>query len=159
MPLDAALELHRTPVLPEWIDYNGHMNVAYYLLAFDQAFDVFMQRIGLDATRRAETGNTIFSVEAHITYGQEVLEGAPLAISLQLLGWQPKKLNTFMRMYHAEEGFLAATVEWMSLHVDLNTRRAAPMPPEVIDKVEALWEQHKDLPRPPEAGKGIALKR
>ncbi len=159
MSFDAALELHRTHVRPEWIDYNGHMNVAYYLLAFDQAFDRFMEHIGLTAERRAASGSTIFAVEAHITYGQELLEGAPLVVTLQLLGRQPKKLNTFMRMYHAEAGFQAATVEWMSLHVDLNTRRTAPMPPAVAAEVDALWAAHENLPRPPEAGRGIALRR
>ncbi len=157
MPFDAALELHRTEVQSDWVDYNGHMNVAYYILAFDRAYDRFMEHIGLDAAYRARTGGTIFAVEAHVTYGQELLEGAPLAISLQLLGWQPKKLNTFLRMYHAEEGYLAATVEWMSLHVDLNTRRTAPLGAEVAARVEQLWQTHKDLPRPPQAGRGIAL--
>ncbi|WP_119168967.1 thioesterase family protein [Algihabitans albus] len=157
MPFDAALELQRTHVQPEWLDYNGHMNVGYYVVAFDQAFDLFMDRIGIDAAYRESSGGTIFSVEAHVTYLQELLPDAPLVVTLQLLGWDSKKLNIFLRMYHAEEGFLAATLEWMSLHVDLETRRAAPMAPEVAARVEAVWQAHKDLPRPPQAGRGISL--
>ena len=157
MPFDAALELQRTHVQPEWVDYNGHMNVGYYVVAFDQAFDLFMDRIGIDAAYRERTGGTIFSVEAHVSYLRELLPDAPIAVTLQLLGWDAKKLNIFLRMYHIDDGFLAATVEWMSLHVDLNTRRAAPMAPEVAARVEQVWQTHKDLPRPPHAGRGISL--
>jgi acyl-CoA thioester hydrolase len=151
--------IRRARVEPEWIDYNGHMNVAYYLLAFDQAYDDFMDRIGLDAAYRERTGGSVFAVESHLTYGQELLPDSPLAITLQLLALDPKKLHVFMRMFHAEEGYQAATGEFLSLHVDLNTRRTAPMGPEPMARVEAMWDSHKALERPPEAGKGIALKR
>jgi acyl-CoA thioester hydrolase len=156
---DEDLVIRRAHVRPEWIDYNGHMNVAYYLLAFDHAYDDFMDAVGLGAAYRARTGGTVFAVESHLTYGQELLEGSPIAVTMQLLALDPKKLHVFMRMFHAEEGYQAATGEFLSLHVDLNTRRTAPLAAEVMTKLEAMWARHKDLPRPPEAGRGIALKK
>ena len=72
MPVPAPLDLHREPVRPEWIDYNGHMNVAYYLLAFDHACDAFLDYMGMDDASRARTGGTTFTVEAHVTYQREV---------------------------------------------------------------------------------------
>lgn len=157
MPSEGPLELKRLSVQPDWIDYNGHMNVAYYLIAFDRAYDVFMDRIGVDQAFRERTGGTIFAVEAHISYQAELKVEAPLVLSLQLVGYDRKRLHTFMTMHHAEEGFLAATVEWMSLFVDLETRRVSKMPDEIFSKVEALGRAHAGLPRPDLAGKAITM--
>lgn len=151
------LELKRLTVQPDWIDYNGHMNVAYYLVAFDRAYDVFMDRIGVDQAFRDRTGGTIFAVEAHVNYQAELKVDTPIAMSIQIVGYDRKRLNTFMRMHHAEEGFLACTVEWMSLFVDLASRRVTEMPDEVFDRVDAIGRAHAALPRPELAGKAIAM--
>ena len=157
MQSQGPLELKRLNVQPDWIDYNGHMNVAYYLIAFDRAYDVFMERIGVDQAFRDRTGGTIFAVEAHVSYQAELKVDAPLVLALQVVGYDRKRINTFMTMHHAEEGFLAATVEWMSLFVDLNTRRVREMPDEIYEKVEAIGRAHAALPRPELAGKAIAM--
>lgn len=154
----APLELKRLNVEPGWIDYNGHMNVAYYLVAFDRAYDVFMDRIGLDQAFRDRTGGSLFAVEAHVSYLGELQVDAPLVMSLQLVDYDRKRLHTFLRMHHAEEGFLAATVEWMSLYVDLGSRRVSRMPDEIFAEVEAVARAQAALPRPPTAGKGIAMR-
>lgn len=156
-PQSGPLELERLKVQPDWIDYNGHMNVAYYLVAFDRAYDVFMDAVGVDQPFRDRTGGTIFAVEAHVSYQAELKVEAPLVMALQLVGYDRKRLHTFMTMHHAEEGFLAATVEWMSLYVDLATRRVAAMPDEIFERVEAIGRAHAALPRPAVAGKGIAM--
>lgn len=157
MPIEGALELKRLSVEPGWIDYNGHMNVAYYLIAFDRAYDVFMNRIGVDHAFRDRTGGTIFAVEAHVSYLGELKVEAPLVMALQLVGYDRKRLHTYMTMHHAQEGFLAATVEWMSLFVDLGSRRVTAMPDEIFSKVEAIGQAHATLPRPKTVGKGIAM--
>jgi acyl-CoA thioester hydrolase len=155
--MNGPLELKRLKVQPDWIDYNGHMNVAYYLVAFDRAYDVFMDRVGVDQPFRDRTGGTIFAVEAHVSYQAELKVEAPLVMALQLVGYDRKRLHTFMTMHHAEEGFLAATVEWMSLYVDLATRRVTAMPDEIFERVEAIGQAHAALPRPAISGKGIAM--
>ena len=151
------LELHREVVRPEWIDYNGHMNVAYYLLAFDHATDAFFDYVGLDEGYRRRTGGSTFAVESHITYKCEVGEGDALRFTTQLLGYDAKRLHYIHHMYHADEGFLAAACEWLSLHVDLERRRVSEMPEEIAGRLSALMAAQRDLPVPPEAGQAIRI--
>ncbi|WP_282606476.1 thioesterase family protein [Pelagibius sp. Alg239-R121] len=155
MEIEAPFDQHRAEVLPEWIDYNGHMNVAYYVLAFDQATDAFFDYIGLDEAYRRNTGGSTFAVESFVTYQQEVVQGDPLRFTTQLLAHDSKRLRFFHRMYHATEGHLAATSEWLSLHVDLNIRRVAPMPPALQDRLADIWEKHRNLALPEEAGRSV----
>lgn len=155
MTVPAPLDIHREAVHPDWIDYNGHMNVAYYLLAFDHACDSFLDYIGLDAAYRERTGGTSFAAECHITYQREVGEGDPLRFVTQLLGYDEKRIHYTMHMYHADEGYLASTTEWLSLHVDLAARRVVPMPEEITSRLADIYASHRDLPRPAEVGRVI----
>ena len=157
--IPAPLELHCEVVRPEWIDYNGHMNVAYYLLAFDHACDAFLDFIGLDEAYRTRTGGTTFAAECHVTYQREVAEGDPLVFQSQLLAHDEKRIHHFHWMYQRDQGFLAATTEWMSLHVDSAARRVVPMTGEIMDRLDEIAATHRSLPRPPEAGRVIGLRR
>ena len=85
MPIPSPLELHTSTVLPEWIDYNGHMNVAYYVLAFDHATDAFLDYLGLDHAYKARANVTTFVADMNVTYVREVVEGDPLRFTTQLL--------------------------------------------------------------------------
>jgi len=153
----APLDRYRDVVRSEWIDHNQHMNVGYYLVVFDFATDEFMQWIGLDAGHRAERGITTFCLEAHVTYHREVREGDPLRFTTHLLGHDDKRLHYIHAMYHARDGWLAATNELMSLHVSGATRRAAAMAPEILARLAAIQRAHDALPRPPQAGRAIGL--
>ena len=153
----APLDRYRDVVRSEWIDHNQHMNVGYYLVVFDFATDEFMQWIGLDAGHRAERGITTFCLEAHVTYHREVREGDPLRFTTHLLGHDDKRLHYIHAMYHARDGWLAATNELMSLHVSGATRRAATMAPEILARLAAIQRAHDALPRPPQAGRAIGL--
>jgi acyl-CoA thioester hydrolase len=156
----APLEVGRIiEVRPEWVDYNGHMNVAYFVLAFDLAIDEVWERIGFTAGYREARRGTTFAVESHTTYARELTEGAPMRFTMQLLGYDEKRIHHFYRMYHAEAGYLAATCEWMTLHVDLDTRRVAPMPADIRDALAALWRTHVHLPWPEEAGRSMRRPR
>ncbi|MEQ9606472.1 MAG: thioesterase family protein [Kiloniellaceae bacterium] len=154
--IEAPFDRHRTVVLPEWIDYNGHMNVAYYLLAFDHATDTFFDYLGLDAAHREATGGTTFAGDIHLTYQREVKQADPLRITSQLLGYDDKRLRFIQQMYHAEEGYLAATMESLSLYVDLNRRRVTAFPDDICRRLAAVFDAHRSLPLPPEAGRVIA---
>jgi len=153
---DAPFDRYRGAVLPTWIDHNGHMNVAYYLLAFDQATDLFFDYLGLDAAHREATGGTTFAGDIHLTYQRELREGAPLRVTAQLLGYDDKRLRFFQRMHHAEAGFLAATMECLTLYVDLERRKVAPFPGGIRARLAAVFAAHSGLPLPPEAGRVIA---
>jgi len=151
----APLELHRDKVRPEWIDYNGHMNVAYYVLAFDYATDALFDYLGLDTAYRERSGNSTFAVEAHVTYRRELTTGDGLRFTTQLLGYDAKRLHFIHHMYHADEGFLAATAEWLSLHVDLTARRVSPFPEEILARLAEVMAAHGSLPAPAEVGRVI----
>jgi acyl-CoA thioester hydrolase len=153
VPFDA----YRDRVRPEWIDHNGHMNMGFYLVVFDLATDEFFRSIGLDEAYRRAAGMTTFCLEAHITYHHEVREGDPLRFTTLLLGHDAKRLHYFHQMYHADEGYLAATNELMSLHVSEETRRGAPMAPEVLERLRLVQVAHDKLPRPPQVGRRLGL--
>ncbi|MBT5569937.1 MAG: thioesterase-like protein [Alphaproteobacteria bacterium] len=157
--IDAPLSLHRERVHPDWIDYNGHMNLAYYMLAFDHATDTFFDYVGLGETYMKANAGSTFTLEAHITYDRELMVDAPMRIDTQLLAHDAKRLHYMHFMYHAEENYLASTNELISLHVDMETRRSAPMPPEVLAELDQIASSHATLPHPKQAGRVISIVR
>ena len=155
----APLDTHRSTVLPEWVDWNGHMNVAFYVTAFDQASGAFMRNMGLG--RRYVDGKLgmTFVLETHVTYDREMREGAPMRFTTQLLARDAKRVHLFHEMFHAEQGYLAATNETIVMNIDYATRRSAPWPVPVAARLEELWQTHKDLPRPAKAGRVMGLSK
>ena len=153
------LVVHREAVRPEWIDYNGHMNVAYYVLAFDHAADALFDLIGMDAAYRERTGFSTFALECHVVYKREVAAGDPLRFEAQMLDFDGRFFHYISKMYHDRENWLAASCEWISCGVDMKTRKPAPLPPEAAKIFQALHDAHRSLPRPPEAGRVIGIKR
>jgi acyl-CoA thioester hydrolase len=151
------LALHREWVRPDWIDYNGHMNMAYYLLAFDHATDAVLDRFAVGETYRRQANASIFARETHVTYERELNQGDPLAVTSQILGADTKRLHLFHQMYHGDQGYLAATNELMILHVDLGTRRSVPFPAEVAAALQRIAAEHVRLPRPVQVGRAISL--
>lgn len=150
---------YRATVAPEWIDYNGHMNVAYYVLAFDRASDRLLDHLGLGEAYRRATDHSIYVLEAHVTYERELGAGEPFAVTTRLIDADARRLHIFHRMDHAEHGHLAATCELMALHVDLAGPRAAAMPDAARERVDALLAEHRRLAVPPQLGRRIGLAR
>tara|TARA_R110002167_G_scaffold102074_2_gene265201 strand:- start:592 stop:1164 length:573 start_codon:yes stop_codon:yes gene_type:complete len=155
----AGLTIHREAVRPEWIDYNGHMNVAYYVLAFDHATDRFLDLLDAGAGYVSRTRHSWFVLETHVTYRQEVVEGDPLRFTLHLVDFDDKRAHYFFEMHHAEEGYLAATSEQVGLHVDLEARRSAPFPAEIAARLAVLAEAQAGLDLPAAIGRSIGLRR
>lgn len=156
-PTAAPFDAYRAVVRPEWIDHNGHMNMGYYLVVFDLATDEFLRWVGLDEAHRRARGVTTFCLEAHITYHREVRAGDPLRFTTRLLAHDAKRVHYFHEMYHATEGYLAATNELVSLHVSQATRRSAPLAPEVLARLARIQAAHDALPRPAQVGRVIGL--
>lgn len=140
-----------------WIDANGHMNVGYFAIAFDRAIDDMLEHLGLGPSYRRSTDCTTFAVESHFRYLRELLLDAPLRLTGELLGFDAKRIHTFYRMYHAEEGYLAATCEWLNLHVDLTRRKSAPLPPEIAARLESALAARGATPWPEEASRAIRV--
>ncbi len=152
------LDLAPARVLPEWIDYNGHMNVAYYSLAFDRALDDFCDRHDLGQAYVRRTGRSIFVLEAHVTYLHEVKVHDPLHFTFQLLDCDEKRFHFFLGMVHGEEGYLAATSEQIALHVNLQARRAEPFAAATAKALATLATSHRALKPPAQAGHVIAIR-
>ena len=152
---DDDLIVHREAVQSAWVDYNGHLNVAYYSLIFDHATDVLLDALGVGASYAGETGFSTFVVEAHTRFLNELSDGAPVRVTTQLLGFDSKRLHYFHRMQHDGEGFLAATQELLSVHVDLNERRAAPFPEGALQTIADIAASHEHFERPEKAGASI----
>ena len=150
---------HRESVRPEWIDYNGHMNVAYYALVFDRAGDRLFERLGLGPSYVAARRHSIFVVEAHVTYALEVGPGAELGVANQLLGHDDKRLVVFQRMVTLPQREPVATNELLMLHVDLATRRACAFAPAQTSILQSVAAAHAAWGRPEDSGRGVVLAR
>ena len=146
-------EYHTGSVRPEWIDYNGHFNLAYYMVAFDNATDDFWDSFGLDAAYRGRTGSSTYALESHVVYLRELRAGDPLSITTQLLDYDEKRLHFFHRMYHREQGYLAATNELLHINVDVGQSKAARFTAEMVETLSELMQEHRALPAPPQAGR------
>ena len=144
-------------VLPEWIDVNNHMNVAYYVLAFDQGVDSLWERFGITDEHIREMNSSTFAVESHVVYRRELRLDEPYLVTAQILAFDEKRIHQFQRLYHARAGFLAATCEWMNLHVDLEARRVTPWPGDVLDSIADFAARQSGQDWPEEAGKTMSI--
>ena len=153
----APVAQHEETVRPEWIDYNGHMNLAYYVVVFDHATDALFDMLGVGAPigRRATARD--FVLETHTLYEREVAEGDGLRVVSHLLAADAKRLHFFHEMFHAGGGFRAAAQELISVHVDLASRRSAPFPPDREAAIEAMLSARAGMTPPDGAGRRIAM--
>lgn len=149
--------LHTERVRPDWIDYNGHMNLAYYVLVFDHATDALLDRVGLGAAYREATGGSVFVAEAHVIYRSEVLAGEDLRVASRVVDVDEKRLRLFHEMTAGDDRRPAAGIELMILHVDLASRRTRPFPAAPLERLRELRAAQAALPLPREVGRGISM--
>lgn len=142
---------------PQWIDYNGHLNMAYYNVIMDRAVDELWLRLGIGPAYLVARKCSTFTAEAHVRYVREIHLGDPARVSVWILGSDEKRIHTFEELRHAEDGWLSATSENMSLHVDMETRKVAPFPDDIAMRVRMMTEAHRALPRPDGVGRSIAM--
>ena len=157
-PVPAPFE-SRLAVDAGWLDPNGHMNVAFYMTAFDRGSDPFFDYCGLgwDYTR-AGTGS-IFATGCNVDYRRELLAGDPLRVTTQLIDHSEKMVHLYASLYHDGTGELAATQEILFMHVSLATRRSAPLPREALDRLDAVRAAHAVLPVPGALGRQLGIRR
>ncbi|QUE76652.1 thioesterase family protein [Stutzerimonas stutzeri] len=151
------LTTYRTPILPEWVDYNDHLRDAFYLLIFSYATDALMTRIGLDQAGRERSGHTLYTLECHLNYLAEVKLGAEVEVRTQLLAHDRKRLQVYHGLYQTGEERLLAANEQMLINIDRQAGRSAPFDPAVLVAVRDLYEAQQDLPRPIHVGRAIGL--
>ena len=157
MSFPAPFERYRGEVLPEWIDANGHMNLAYYVVLFDYATDALFDAIGIGRAYKDATNHGTFVAETHNLYERELLVGEPVRVATQILASDGKRLHLAHEMFSLASGERAATQELMYLHIDLGARRVVPWLPDSAERVDAAAAAHARLPRPDWAGRHIAM--
>jgi len=158
--LDAKpLSLYRATVAAEHIDYNGHMNVAFYVLLFDEATDAYKDHVGLDRDYRKRTNCSTFAAELHVSYLSELKLGDKIRVETLLLDHDSKRHHFIHTMYNEADNRACALMEVMSLHVDLETRKVTPFPDNVQTQIELVYQQHEQLPRPKQTGHVMGIRR
>lgn len=144
-------------VEPQWIDYNGHLNMAYYHVLFDRAVDEVFSLVGLDQDYVTDRNASFFAAECHVLYKRELTEGDLVRITAQLIAFDDKRLHYYLEMRHANEGWLAATSENMSLHVDMSTRKVTPFPADILTNLAMMKAAHSMMPLPATIGRIIGM--
>jgi acyl-CoA thioester hydrolase len=144
-------------VEPQWIDYTGHLNMAYYNVLFDRAVDEAYELIGIGLDYLKRHNHSTFTAEAHVRYLRELKDGDPVRVTFQLLDYDVKRIHYFEQLLHAEEGWLSATSENMTFHVDMEAKKVVPFPDKVLRSLAAMKAAHAPLPRPDGAGRSIKM--
>ena len=142
---------------PQWIDYNGHLNMAYYNVMFDRAIDELWLQLGIGPGYMKERNGSTFSAECHVRYLREIHLSDPVQVAILLVAADEKRLHTFEELRHATEGWLSATSENMTIHIDMTARKTAPFPPDIRARIQALANAHAAISRPEAIGRKIAM--
>ncbi len=141
----------------QWIDYNGHLNMAYYNVLFDRAVDEAYELIGIGYEYLQAYKHSTFTAEAHVRYLRELREDDPVRVTFQLIDFDAKRFHYFEQLFHAEGGWLSATSENMTLHVDMTAKKVAPFPDKIMRSLAAMKAAHDLLPRPEGLGRRIGM--
>lgn len=154
----------------EWMDYNGHMNVAHYTSAVDRAMDVFLNAAGMGEEYMEQEGGSMFVLQQQFHYLREIREGESFEVTGQMLGVDARRLHIFLHLQKPGSGQEAghgsdqgngaqfATCELMAIHVNIATRKSAPLPEATRVWLVEKMTQHQALPRPHFAGHKFSLK-
>jgi acyl-CoA thioester hydrolase len=156
----AGITIYRSAILPGWIDYNGHLRDAYYVVVLSDAIDALMERVGIDAAYRARTRNTLYSLEMHMHWLEEVKAQDTLEIDALVLGADQKRLHVGCDVRIARRPQPVATAEFMLLHVHQGEQPgAAPFPAEVQAAIERLRAAADGATWPGPRSRELALKK
>ena len=153
--------LLRSPLMtvePQWTDYNGHLNMAYYNVLFDRGADFGISELGITLDYVKNRKLTIYTAEIHVCYVRELHQGHKVYSRFQIIDFDEKRLHVFQQLHH-EDGWLAATSEVLSLHIDMSGPKVVAFPDDVMAKIKAMAEAQKHLPRPGRAGRSIGIKQ
>lgn len=148
---------YKTAVQPDWVDYNGHLRDAYYLLICSFATDGLMDLIGLDEAGRARSGHTLYTLECHLNFIAEVKLGVDVQVRTQLLGHDRKRLHIHHLIERCDGGQIVAESEQMLMNIDTATGRSAAFAVPVAERIQALAATQVQLPRPTCIGRLIGL--
>lgn len=157
--LEAPFDVFRGTVAEAWTDWNGHMNLGYYVVAFDHATGELFNNLGMPYEYTSNRLGMYFVLECHVNYESEMKEGDAFRVSSQILDHDRKRVHLFHTMFAESDGRLVATNELMLMNIDYATRRSAPWPDWAMARIEAMAGAHAGLPRPKQVGSVIGIKK
>ncbi|MGE8353552.1 4-hydroxybenzoyl-CoA thioesterase [Pseudomonas protegens] len=152
-----ALTTYSTRIIHDWVDYNGHLRDAFYLLIFSYATDALMDRLGLDSDNREASGHSLFTLELHLNYLHEVKLDTEVEVHTRIIGHDRKRLHLYHSLHKVGDPQELAGNEQMLLHVDLAGPRSAPFGEALLQRLQAMTAEQADLPRPTYIGRVIGL--
>ncbi len=135
-------------VKSEWTDYNGHMNLAFYIHLFDASWEVLLQKFNIGEDSAKIEKRTTFAVESHTTYDMEVKVGDEVDMNLLFIDFDKKRIVYKLEMIHKSEKYLAATTEVCSLYVDLSTRKVTEFEDSKRKLIQEFIDSNKDQFKP-----------
>ncbi|CAA0104558.1 L-carnitine dehydrogenase [Starkeya nomas] len=144
-------------VEPNWGDHHGQLNAAYYGLLFDRAVDEAVFLVGLGPHRVESRSASFVTIEAHQRFLRELRVGQEVRVTLRLVNYDDKRMHLFQELHHAREGWIAATCEQIAQHVEAGTRRVAPFPDEVLERLALMKAAHGALPIPEGLGRPVNM--
>ena len=145
--LGRPLRLHDARMLPEWVDYNGHVHESRYLQVFGDAADALFRLVGIDQEYLA-AGGSYYTVETHLKLRRETAAEERVHVLTQVLGFDPKRLRAFHALHRSSDDALLATAEQTYLHVDTAVGRASAAPDALLARVARIADAHAPLPPP-----------
>jgi acyl-CoA thioester hydrolase len=128
----------------EWIDYNNHMNMAYYVLVFDDVWEIILKKFKMGEDSAKSTQMSTMVVETHTTYNSEVKLGDKVEINLTYFDHDKKRLHFKMEMIEKSSKKLSATLEMLSLYINLKQRKVAEFEQEKIQIMDQFIADHKE---------------
>jgi acyl-CoA thioester hydrolase len=143
----------------QWIDYNGHFNMAYYGVLFDRAADQLFATLGLGPDYVKTTNNSFFTLETHCSYLREVQATDQVVIASHILDHDHKRVHYVQSMLCVGHDSAACILEVMVSHVDLATHKTSNFPEDVKLRIDAMAAAHKGLPVPAQVGRKIGIPR
>jgi len=132
-------------IIKEWTDYNGHMNLSYYILVFDMGAEVILSKLKMGEHSAKTEKKSTMVVETHTTYNHEVKEGDLVDIFLSHFDYDNKRLHYKLEMYNKAKNMLSATTEVLSLYIDLNVRKVTNFEEEKKVIMDELINKHKSI--------------
>ena len=142
----------------DWIDYNGHLNMAYYNVLFDRGADAMFEAFGLTVDYVHDRQLSFYVAELHVCYVREIHLGDAVRTTFQILDFDDKRLHGFQELRH-QDGWLSATSEVLYLHIDATGPKVVPIPEEMRKAIARIRHAHARLPVPERAGRSIGIPR
>ena len=138
-----SIFLKTEKIIKEWTDYNGHMNLAFYIHVFDEGAEIFLNKFDMGGISAKNDKRSTFAVETHTRYKQEVKMGEEVNVNLLYVNHDKKRIHYKVAMFNKEKKYLAATTEVLSLYIDLNQRKVTEFEPEKIQIIDQFINDNK----------------